>query len=205
MAELIKYDAMVSAIAAAYEVDEVKDIRDKALALAVYARQAKNVENERRACEIRLRAERKAGQLLNAAEKHKGAASTRSRPSTALRLRDLGISKDQSADWQKLARIPEGQFEAALADPETKPTTANLITEAKPKQRPVDRDAISVWGHITEFKRNGLLDLDPVALRAEMLDFQIEDIEALIPAIIKWLEEFHYATTGPRSIILPGK
>jgi hypothetical protein len=61
--ELVRYDAMCRAIDAAYEVDEVKDIRDEAVALEIYARQAHNVEAERRACEIRLRAERKAGAL----------------------------------------------------------------------------------------------------------------------------------------------
>jgi hypothetical protein len=61
--QLVRYDAMCSAITAAYSVDEVKDIRDKARAIEVYARQAKNVEAERQACEIRLRAERKAAQL----------------------------------------------------------------------------------------------------------------------------------------------
>jgi hypothetical protein len=49
---------------AAYEVDAVKDIRDGALAFEMYNRQARNTEAERRACEIRLRAERKTGQLL---------------------------------------------------------------------------------------------------------------------------------------------
>ena len=61
--ELIRYDAMCRAIADAYEVDEVKDLRDKALAIEIYARQARNTEAERQACEIRLRAERKCGQF----------------------------------------------------------------------------------------------------------------------------------------------
>jgi hypothetical protein len=56
---LLRYDAMCRAIEAAYKVDEVKDIRDQAIALETYARQAHNVEAERQACEIRLRAERK--------------------------------------------------------------------------------------------------------------------------------------------------
>jgi hypothetical protein len=72
--ELIRYDSMCQSIAAAYEVDEVKDIRDRAAALEHYARQAHNIEAERQCCEIRLRAERKAGQLLAAMDKAKGAA-----------------------------------------------------------------------------------------------------------------------------------
>jgi hypothetical protein len=55
---LARYEAMCRAIEAAYKVDEVKDIRDQAIALEVYARQAHNTEAERKACEIRLRAER---------------------------------------------------------------------------------------------------------------------------------------------------
>ena len=66
---MVKYDSMCKAIEAAYKVDEVKDIRDKAAALEAYAKQAMNVEAERQACEIRLRAERKAGQLLKQIEK----------------------------------------------------------------------------------------------------------------------------------------
>ena len=60
MSDLVRYDAMCAAIDAAYEVDEVKDIRDKALAIEVYTRQAQNIEAERKAVQIRLRAERKA-------------------------------------------------------------------------------------------------------------------------------------------------
>ena len=64
--------ARVNAIDAAFEVDEVKDIRDKAIAMEAYFKQAKNTEAERRACEIRLRAERKAGQLRKQEQKNKG-------------------------------------------------------------------------------------------------------------------------------------
>jgi hypothetical protein len=55
--ELIRYDAMCRAIAEAHAVDEVKDIRDKARALEMYAHQAQNTEAERQAAEIRFRAE----------------------------------------------------------------------------------------------------------------------------------------------------
>jgi hypothetical protein len=52
------------AIDAAHSIDEVKEIRNQAVALEHYARQAQNTDAEREAAEIRMRAERKAGQLL---------------------------------------------------------------------------------------------------------------------------------------------
>src|ERR1041385_1275040 len=103
---LVRYDAMCRAIAAAYEVDEVKDVRDQTLAVEGYSRQAKNIEAERRACEVRLRAERKVGALLSEMEKAKGTAGMGRSPlggrttappkETVPTLRDLGISKQKS-------------------------------------------------------------------------------------------------------------
>ena len=61
---LVIYDGMVTAIERCHRTDEVKDIRDKAMALEHYARQAHNIEAEKKAIEIRVRAERRAGQLL---------------------------------------------------------------------------------------------------------------------------------------------
>ena len=55
---LIKYDAMLLAIATCHKIDEVKDIRDKALALEKYAQVAINIDAEQQARAIRIRAER---------------------------------------------------------------------------------------------------------------------------------------------------
>lgn len=197
-----RYDAMCRAIDAAFEIDEVKEYRDQALAFEVYSRQAKNSEAERRACEIRLRAERKAGELLRKQEKAKGAAGNpRGRGAPIVRsddptthlptLCDLGVSKQQSSDWQRLAEVPQEQFDTALADPDRKPTTAGIIaageTEKHPERIPVSREAQWLWGRLKDFERNNLLSKNAVAVLQTMTPEMLDDVHRLAPQVANWL------------------
>jgi len=132
---LVRYDAMCSAIAECHRVDEVKDIRNKARALEVYAALAKDTEAEYKVCRIRIRAERRAGELLKETQKNgqrhgRGQKSKVGRPDfTPTRLSDIGISKDQSSQWQKLAGIHESVLEAYFAQP-GKPSTEGTFAYA---------------------------------------------------------------------------
>jgi hypothetical protein len=84
--------------------------RDKAEAVRVYAAQAKDFEMEQWAAEIRLRAERRAGELL--AEMKERGERVAGRPEKVSRettLSDLGVTRDQSSDWLKLpAKVRDG-------------------------------------------------------------------------------------------------
>jgi N6-adenosine-specific RNA methylase IME4 len=114
---LTRYDAARRALAEVHRVDEAKDIRDKAIAMQAYARQAKDATLIVQATEIRMRAERRAGELLIEMEDHgaRRAHSQRSRGATSAslppKLSDLGVTKTQSSRWQKLAALDPNSFE----------------------------------------------------------------------------------------------
>ena len=108
--QLIKYEAACRALAECKSVDEVKTWADKAAAMQAYGRMAKDKTLEVDAAEIRIRAERRLGEML-AAQKadgglSKGAAGAgvnqhtpaevRSSVTTAPKLADAGISKSSA-------------------------------------------------------------------------------------------------------------
>ena len=183
---------MVRAISECYEIDEVKDIRDKARAMEVYAQQAMNVDAERQAIEIRIRAERKVGQMLRDMDKNAGAAQpTRSSDTTT--LEDMGISKDQSSKWQRLAAVPDDEFEQALADTDTRPTTAGIAKKAKEQPKPINSDALWLWGRIRECESRGLFNQDPEFLIDDLTPAMRDGlIDLLTPmkTLISALEEY---------------
>lgn len=147
MTALIRYDAARRALAAAHRVDEVKAIRDKAEAVRTYPQQARDLEMQNMAAEIRIRAERRAGQLLLDMEKNPGTRGEgRPRKDGTIRrssratanpptLEEIGISKDQSAKWQKIALLVDDvTFEKALIQAREKNgelTTAALLREIR--------------------------------------------------------------------------
>jgi hypothetical protein len=128
MSNLIKYEAACRALAACKAVDEVKNLLDKAEAMRLYGRMAKDKTLEMDAAEIRMRAERRLGQMLTEQKASVG-LSTGSRMAGKLpdgsavvandhrpTLADAGISKDLSSRAQKMAAVPEAEFEAEVGE-----------------------------------------------------------------------------------------
>ena len=142
------YSAAKTALAKCVKIDECKDWADKAQALAVYARQAKDKTLERDAKRIRARAVRRCGQLIQATAAKAGPSAKGGRKNsrgahTISRRRaaqDAGLSKQQQDQAVNVARIPEDQFEEQV-ESDNPPTVPALAKQgAQPSQSAKGRE-----------------------------------------------------------------
>jgi hypothetical protein len=152
--ELEKYNAMKSAIAECHKIDEVKLIRDKAEAVRYALIQAKeSPEWIRQAEEIKLRAERKAGEILKETVREPGnplwyKPDTIDKP----KLNDLNINKVQSSNWQNIADIPEEQFEDYMQG-KSEITTSGAVKIAKKLKTAKQRQELAEKGKEIELDK----------------------------------------------------
>ena len=192
---IVPYDTMCRAIAECTRIDHVQEIKSKARAMEVYAHQIQNTEAERGCVIVRLRAERRMGQLLKEMGRNgERAAAEKGRPSKvsdAPTLPDLGITRDQSSQYQKLADIPEEEFEEAISDPCTMPSTEGVINRAKPMVMPPPSDpsALWAWGRLKDFERQGILDENPQEIFGLMTVTMQEDVKRIAPLVVAWLSK----------------
>jgi hypothetical protein len=113
--QLMQLDSISRSLSETTSLKEVKAIRDKAEAARHYAKSAKlgfKIQNQ--AAEWKLRAERRAGQLLPDLVVHGGNRKANSSDGK-LKLEDLGIDHNQSARWQREAKVPDEIFEQYVA------------------------------------------------------------------------------------------
>lgn len=223
---LVRYQAMCTAIAECHRVDEATDIRDKARALEVYYQQANNTEAERKAIDIRLRAERRAGELLKDLARMDvadaavlgGEASGKSRavnhvtdadtvqigslyrqsqfdrpiPKSeyAQTLDDLGMSRQKAHRFQQLAAVPQETFEAALADPIRQPSAAAIVRQVTDPVKPIDANALRLWGKLRDFERHGDGACDPAKMLHEMTETMRRDVARLVHDVADYWQRF---------------
>lgn len=127
--KLAKYDVACRALAEASRIDEVKSIRDKAIAMEVYAKLARDAVLIANATAIKKRAERRLGELMEddrrAGKLAKGAkGNPRGRGAKIVRvsekptqqtLANQGIDKNLADRARKSAAMPAAKFEEQVA------------------------------------------------------------------------------------------
>jgi hypothetical protein len=202
---IANYEAMTYAIAECVRVDEVKDLRDKAMALQLYHKQARNLEAERQACNIRLRAERRVGQLLaemtrtTPAEAGKSGGKAFGNIKTSISndgtclisdhqsefaeaLTNNNISRQTAHRYQALAAVPDEVMEAALADPTGEASASSILRSvSEPKVKPMPNDALWIWGLLRDMERQNYFDKNITDLLSPHTETMKADMHRLAP------------------------
>lgn len=125
---LAKLNRIAAQLAKIESLEDAKSLRDKTEALRVYAKQQKASEEiERRIVVVRLRVERRIGELLDKAVR---AGNPQLSNDTTIGLADVGISRDQSSRWQTVARLPDDDFEQFIETAPTKQLSTNSLIKA---------------------------------------------------------------------------
>jgi len=139
---LVALEQAARMIAEAGRVDDVKEIRDRAMAFAHYARERDlGRQASIDAAEIKVRAERRLGELLAEMDRA-GRGRQPSKCSTAEHLPtlpDMGITRQDSHRWQRMAGVPVEAFEAHVAEArrgERDLTSAGVGRLAAPRPEP---------------------------------------------------------------------
>lgn len=167
--KLTRYDAARTALQQAHAVDEAQEIRNRAEALRAYARQAKDTDLENWAAEIKLRAERRAGELLKVTPRapggtpYKRGVSTRHRVGQVETLAEHGVTRNDSATWQALADVPEDRFEdyiqteRAKAKPISSRQATTTLTKSATRAKRDKKRKARTWPE----DKYGLIYTDP--------------------------------------------
>ena len=181
---LVHYDAACKAIAAARNVDDVKDIRDVSIAMRAYARQAGDKTMEANAIEIRMRATRRMDQMRQEQKATVGLATggerggrkridgVRNTPSNAARptLAEAGIDKNLAKEGRKLGALSDDEFKAAISKARDAgpAAVAKVVKSTKPVILPEEEEendgtddveiTLAQWKRMSAEERSTCLD-----------------------------------------------
>jgi hypothetical protein len=108
--QLVRLQRARRELTQANTVAEITSVRDKAESVRSHAQRASlGIEIQNYAAELKLQAERLAGHFISEL-KLRGGDRKSDQAGNHLKLKDLGIDKNQSARWQLEATVPESIF-----------------------------------------------------------------------------------------------
>lgn len=141
MNSLVQYEQMRVAVAACARIDEAAEMRDKAAALAAYARQRDDTELDVWMSEIRLRATIRIGELVRELDKAQGARTDiELRPSGGKKseaIADAGLTRSTAHRYEELAG---GREERGIAA--AKAAADAHFAQARQEQKPATMEGL---------------------------------------------------------------
>lgn len=145
---MVRYDAARKALAAARSTDEARKIRDGAEALRAYARMSKDRQMEVDASEIRIRAERRVGELMEDQRRSVGLSDggrpkktgASAAPVSTPTLAEAGIDKHLAKAARSAASMPDATFEKRIGQ---------WREQALASDRPVSLEALRNGAHVS--------------------------------------------------------
>ena len=202
------YNAAKATLAKCASLDECKQWKDKAAAMASYARQANDKSLQTMADRIRARAITRCGELLEQIEKAKNQHDAKqkckggSAPSRTQAAKNAGLKPDQAKQALRLASIPKDMFEEAIE--RDKPATLTELEKMGTKKKP--RMIVDLHGrnpkdfNIALHAMARLQDVikhsstwDFAAIARGMFDDEYKTNLELIEAVRKTLSKLEYA------------
>ncbi len=182
----LEYEAAVKALAECTSLDESKYWRDKADALAAWAKIHHSNEILRKAKALKLHAFRRMGELSAEINPRKPAKRGRgSIPGSGPRLllKRHGLSEAEADAARMLARLPEGRFQRLLKRPIAPTTLRYLRQEDSAGWHEIARAAMSLRSVLRRHTPAKALQILSAEQRTHAQEMMVE--------LAEWLDEFN--------------
>lgn len=176
----VNYEAARQALAACVLIDECKEWKDRAAAIASYAEQKRDRTLLDKATRIRARATRRLGELLEI-ERPRGT-----------KLKDLGITSSERSQARAVASVSPKRFESHVE--RTPPTPVSRL--AQMGRAPIDFDASApIWVALERLRKHAK-EFPVETLKKNISEATPEQKKALKKALVpisEWFDEISQA------------